>query len=173
MLSDSRLHKQINFYYCFACLLSSYLIDSLITGWHCITVALWGIIKEGCLEMRDSSLQCRFFSLFLFFFSFVFFTNLTGLFSHLCCITFMSICNVKCERMNVPLTWIPSWSHDCSNTLFDCRLPSCWWVWPMFHGDPVAGSGSGMGVPWNSIFLIGCIFRIFHLWLCFVRVPCW
>lgn len=61
-LSDSRLHKQINFYYCFACLLSSYLIDSLITGRHCITVTLWGIIKGRCLEMIDSSLQCRFLS---------------------------------------------------------------------------------------------------------------
>lgn len=67
-LSDSQLHKQINFYYCFACLLSSYLIDSLITGRHCITVTLWATMKGGCLEMIDSSLQCWFFFLFFFFY---------------------------------------------------------------------------------------------------------
>lgn len=97
-LSDSQLHKQINFYYCFACLLS-YLIDSLITGRHCITVTLWGTMKGGCLEMIDSSLQCRFFPLLFisffykldtFFFFFV--TPLSHLFMSICTIAVKTKC---------------------------------------------------------------------------------
>lgn len=105
MLSDSQLRKQINFYYCFACLLSSYLIDSLITGQQCITVTLWGTMKGGCLEMIDFSLQCWFFLIYLLFYFFISlfsFSNLTHFFvtafSHL----FLSICTIavemKCER---------------------------------------------------------------------------
>lgn len=72
MLSDSQLCKQINFYYCFACLLSSYLIDSLITGRQCITMTLWGTMKGDCLEMIDFSLQCWFFLIYLLFYHIIY-----------------------------------------------------------------------------------------------------
>lgn len=49
------------------------------------------------------------------------------------------------------------------------------WAWPMFDGDPVARSSSGLGVPvWRwivlvlgspklDIFLMGCIFRLIKM----------
>lgn len=92
MLSDSQLRKQINFYYCFACLLSSYLIDSLITGRQCITVTLWGTMKGGCLEMIDFSLQCWFFPhLFIILFHYLFIHFQTWHFFCHCFLTFVSV----------------------------------------------------------------------------------
>lgn len=114
MLSDSQLRKQINFYYCFACLLSSYLIDSLITGRQCITVTLWGTMKGGCLEMIDFSLQCWFFSSFIYYFISLFiysFSNLTlflSLLSHICfCPSVPSLWrwNVRETHIRLMRTW--------------------------------------------------------------------
>lgn len=55
-LSSSRLHKQINFYYSFACLLTSCLIDILILCW------LYENIAQGdCSEIKDNySEGCRY-----------------------------------------------------------------------------------------------------------------
>lgn len=133
-LSDSQLHKQINFYYCFACLLSSYLIDSLITGRHCITMTLWGTVKGGCLEMIDSSLQCRFFLFYLF----IFFTNLTRFFFCHAFVTFVYVhlhhrCEDEMWGINATLTQIPTWSCDHSDqwviiTQFWCYTATDWKV---------------------------------------------
>lgn len=136
-LSDSRLHKQINFYYCFACLLSSYLIDSLITGLHCITVTLWGAMKGGCLEMIDFSLQCRFFSFIYFFFC-----KLDTFFSS--CLCHICLCpSAPLWRPNVRelirlshryLVMWPEWRVTYNNAVLMLHgyWQSCSRVWPGF-----------------------------------------
>lgn len=133
MLSDSQLRKQINFYYCFAGLLSSYLIDSLITGRQCITVTLWGTMKRGCLEMIDFSLQCWLFLIYLllyfiiYLFIFKLYTFFLSRLSHICfCPSVPSLWRWNVRETHIRL--IPTWSREHSELKNTVLM--LWGYWP-------------------------------------------